>query len=85
MAQARSLGFPRPASSDDIHRVYAVTSESSTERGRCTLDDGSAVVYAFESMATAIEAVTDDPSLRLVRHRALSTEEQARVESALLT
>ncbi len=74
----------RPTAQDDVHRVYAVNRDSPSMQGRCKLDDGSAVLCAFETVGTAIEATSNAPSLRLVRHRSLSPDEQKRVESALL-
>lgn len=84
MAQSRTLGIRRPTAREEVHRVYAVTRDSSAEQGRCLLEDGSAVVCAFETMKVAVEATADNPNLCLVRHRALSSEERERVERALL-
>lgn len=84
MAQSRSLQIHRPTSQEEIHRVYVVNRDSPSTQGRCTLEDGSTVLCAFETMEVAIKAVANDPSLRLVRHRALSAEERRRVEAALL-
>ncbi|PSQ88074.1 MAG: hypothetical protein BRD30_07825 [Bacteroidetes bacterium QH_2_63_10] len=84
MAQSRSLNLRRPAAHEEVHRVYAVNSECPSRQGRCVLDDGSAVVHAFETVATALRATANDPNLRLVRHRALNADEQERVEKALL-
>ena len=84
MAQSTTLNIRRSAVQDDVHRVYVVNRDSPPEEGRCTLEDGSAVLCAFETVGMAIEATSGDPSLRLVRHRSLSPEEQQRVETALL-
>lgn len=84
MARSRTLDIRRPAAHEDVHRVYVVNRDSDSAQGRCNLDDGSAVLCAFETIEMAIEATTDDPSLRLVRHRSLSPQEQERVEAALL-
>ena len=84
MAQSTTLDIRRPAAQEDVHRVYAVSRNSPSVEGRCTLQDGSAVLCAFETVSMAIEATSNDPSLDLVRHRELSSEEQERVEAALL-
>ena len=84
MAQSTTLNIRRSAVQDDVHRVYVVNRDSPPEAGRCTLEDGSAVLCAFETVSIAIEATSNDPSLDLVRHRELSSEEQERVEAALL-
>lgn len=84
MAQSRSLKIRRPTSREEVHRVYVVNCDSSSTQGRCKLEDGSTVLCAFETVEMAIKAVANDPSLRLVRHRALSPEERQRVEAALL-
>lgn len=84
MAKSRTLDIRRPAEQEDVHRIYAVSSDSSSAQGQCMLDDGSAVLCAFETVSMAIEATSDDPSLQLVRHRSLSSQEQERVEVALL-
>ncbi len=49
------------------------------------LEDGSTVLCAFETMGIAKQATSEDPKLRLVRHKALSVEEQKRVQTALLS
>jgi hypothetical protein len=84
MTRHRSPDLRRPAALEDARRVYAVNDDSSSARGRCFLDDGSAVICAFETVEAALEATADDPKLRLVRHRSLRPREQKRVESALL-
>ena len=84
MANSHTLNIRRPSEREDVHRVYAVSGDSSSAQGQCTLDDGSAVLCAFETISMAIEATSDDPSLQLVRHRSLSPQEQERVEAALL-
>jgi hypothetical protein len=84
MAQSTTLDIGRPTTQENVHRVYAVARNSPSVEGRCTLEDGSAVLCAFETVSIAIEATSNDPSLDLVRHRELSSEEQERVEAALL-
>lgn len=84
MAQSTTLDIRRPAAHEDVHRVYAVVPNSPSMEGRCTLEDGSAVLCAFETISIAIEATSNDPNLALVRHRDLSSDEQDRVETALL-
>jgi len=84
MAQSTTLDIRRPAAQEDVHRVYAVARNSPSVEGRCTLEDGSAVLCAFETISIAIEATSNDSNLALVRHRDLSSDEQARVEAALL-
>lgn len=84
MARSRSLNLRRPTAHEEVHRVYAVNGEAPPTQGRCVLDDGRAVVQAFETIATAIKATADTPNRGLVRHRDLSPEEQERVERALL-
>ena len=69
----------------EIDRVYAVSSDSASAQGRCYLDDGSAVICAFDTIGDATEATADDSTLRLVRHRSLSSQEQQRVAAALLS
>lgn len=82
MARSRTLDLRRPATREDVHRVYAVNRNSPPARGRCTLEDGSTVICAFETVGVAIRATANDPSLRLVRHRSLNSKEQKRVETA---
>lgn len=82
MTPPRSPDLRRPV--EDVRRVYAVDDDSTSARGRCHLDDGSAVVCAFETAEAALKATTDDPNLRLVRHQSLSPQERERVETALL-
>ena len=84
MANSRTLDIRRPAEREEVHRIYAASSDSPSAQGRCKLDDGSAVLCAFETVSKAVEATSDDPSLQLVRHRSLSPREQERVEAALL-
>lgn len=84
MAQSRTLDLRRPAAHEEVHRVYAVNSDAPSTQGRCKLEDGSTVICAFETVDVAVEAAADDPSLHLVRHRSLSSQEQKRVEMALL-
>lgn len=84
MARSRTLDIRRPAARENVHRVYAVNRDSLATQGRCNLDDGSAVLCAFETVGVAIEATADDPSLGLVRHQSLNSEERRRVEAALL-
>lgn len=84
MAQSSVPDAHRPAVHENTERVYVINCNSPPRQGRCNLDDGSAVLCAFEAVGAAIEATADDPSLRLVRHRSLSPDEQDRVEEALL-
>ena len=84
MVQSRPFDLRRPSARRDLHRVYAVNRESPSAQGRCTLEDGSPVLCAFETVEMAIQATSNDPRLRLVRHRDLSPEEQERVQTALL-
>ena len=84
MARSKTLDMRRPTAQENVHRVYAVNRDSPSVQGRCKLEDGGAVLCAFETVGTAIEATSKAPSLRLVRHRSLSLDEQERVESALL-
>lgn len=75
----------RPRPREKVDRVYAVSNDSPFPQGRCYLEDGSAVICAFDTVRAAKEATTNDSTLRLVRHRSLSSQEQKRVEKALLT
>lgn len=84
MAHSRPLDVRRSTVQEEVQRVYVVNSQSCSPQGYCTLDDGSTVLCAFENIDMAINATSGDPSLRLVRERALSSEEQDRVEAALL-
>lgn len=79
-----SSDLRRSAVPQNVRRIYAVDDDSSFTQGRCYLDDGSAVICAFETVEAALEATADDPTVRLVRHRSLSPREQKRVGSALL-
>lgn len=83
MARSRPLTIRRPNTQEDVHRVYAVD-QNSTPKGCCKLDDGSTVLCAFETISVALEALSMNPSLQLVRHRSLNSQEQERVETALL-
>lgn len=80
----RSSDLRRSAALQDVRRIYAVDDNSSSAQGCCYLEDGSAVICAFETLEAGLEATADDPNLRLVSHRSLSPREQKRVESALL-
>lgn len=84
MAHSTTLDIRRPAAQEDVDRVYVINRDSPPAEGGCTLEDGSVVLCAFETVNMAIEATSNDPSLRLVRHHSLSPEEQERVETALL-
>ena len=83
MARPRPLDLRRPEARETVHRVYAVN-RNSPAGGRCMLDDGSIVLCAFETVQMAIRATSKDPGLQLVRHQALSSKEQERVQTALL-
>lgn len=84
MAQFRPFDLRPPSVRRGLHRVYAVNRESPSPQGRCTLKDGSPVLCAFETVEMAIQATSNDPRLQLVQHRDLSSEEQERVQTALL-
>jgi hypothetical protein len=84
MARSKTLDSSRLSAQDDVHRVYAVRSDPPSGQACCHLDDGRAVLCAFETFSGAVEATSSDPSLHLVRHQSLSPAEQDRVEAALL-
>gem|GEM_PF-3858144 len=85
MARSRPLHLRRPTGQNTVHRVYAVCRGSSVpQQARCHLDDGGAVLCAFQTISVALEAVSSSSNIELVRHRSLSPKEQNRVTNALL-
>lgn len=69
-------------SNDQI--IYVVDEDAPSGEGHCTLEGGGVLVCQFDRMEAALEATAGDPALRLVRHKDLSSKEQARVEQAFL-